>query len=61
MLIGVKEGEGAVQDREPGTSRAAIQALAHIVLCVESAGLIETLMDLLSSGDAHLVSEVCTP
>lgn len=48
----------ALQDREPGTSRAAIQALAHIVLCVESAGLIETLMDLLSSGDAHLVSEV---
>lgn len=50
-----------VQDREAGTARAALQALAHIVLTVESVGLIEMLMELLSSGDPHLVSEVLTP
>jgi hypothetical protein len=49
-----------VQDREAGTARAALQALAHIVLSVESVGLIEMLMELLSSGDPHLVSEVLT-
>ena len=49
-----------LQDREAGTARAALQALAHIVLSVESVGLIEMLMELLSSGDPHLVSEVLT-
>ena len=40
------------------TSRAAVRALAHIVLSVESIGLIESLMDLLSCGDSNVVSEV---
>lgn len=49
-----------MQDREPGTARSALQALSHIVLSVESVGLIEMLMEILSSGDPHLVSEVLT-
>lgn len=40
------------------TSRAAVRALAHIVLSVESIGLIESLMDLLTCGDSNVVSEV---
>ena len=46
------------QDREVHTSRAAVRALAHIVLSVESIGLIESLMDLLTCGDSNVVSEV---
>jgi hypothetical protein len=48
-----------VQDRDAHACRAAVQALAHVVLSVESTGLIESLMDLLSTGDATVVSEVC--
>jgi hypothetical protein len=42
------------------TSRAAVRALAHIVLSVESVGLIESLMDLLTCGNSVVVSEVRT-